>query len=85
MGRAKVFYDEPKGFAEALAEGATFGTAWARYFDIESQAPAWSKAGGNIGRKRAYFWSVLGDATLTLQRPEVLRRDRKVGGQGVVR
>ena len=66
VGRSKVFYDEPRGFAQALAEGATFGAAWARYFEIESQAPSWGQAGGDIGRKRAYFWSVLGDWTLRL-------------------
>ena len=66
VGRAKVFYDEPSGFAQALAKGATFGAAWARYFELEAQAASWSQAGGDIGRKRAYFWSVLGDWTLTL-------------------
>ncbi|MFT5690343.1 MAG: hypothetical protein ACI8PQ_003198 [Planctomycetota bacterium] len=60
----------PRGFAEALAEalgaGETFGKAWSRYFEIESQAASWGKAGGDIGRKRSYFWSVLGDWTLRL-------------------
>lgn len=66
VGRAKVFYDEPRGFCEALAEGATFGAAWARYFDAESRAESWSEVGGDIGRKRSAFWSVLGDWTLRL-------------------
>ncbi|MEE2940796.1 MAG: hypothetical protein VX460_10460 [Planctomycetota bacterium] len=70
IGRAKVFYDEPKRFAETLAAGGTWGDAWRRYYEEESKAPTWSKAGGDIGRKRAYFWSVLGDWTLTL-RPAV--------------
>ncbi len=70
VGRAKVFYDEPLGFAEALGAGETFGAAWARYFDLESQAASWGKAGGDIGRKRSYFWSVLGDWTLQLRRPD---------------
>jgi hypothetical protein len=61
VGRAKVFYDEPRGFATALAGGATFGDAWARYFELESRADSWGAVGGDIGRKRAYFWSVLGD------------------------
>jgi len=68
VGRAKVFYDEPRGFAQELAAGRTVGHAWARYFDAEARV-SWSKAGGDIGRKRAYFWSVLGDWTLRLQRP----------------
>ena len=69
VGRAKVFYDEPRGFAEALAEGRTFGAAWARYFEIESEAGSWGSVGGDIGRKRAYFWTVLGDWSLRLSRP----------------
>jgi hypothetical protein len=68
VGRAKVFYDEPRGFCATLRDGGTFGAAWARYFDVESQATSWSKAGGDIGRKRSYFWSVLGDWTLRLRR-----------------
>ncbi len=63
VGRAKVFYDEPRGFAEELAAGGTIGHAWARYY-AEEGASTWSKAGGDIGRKRSYFWSVLGDWTL---------------------
>jgi len=67
VGRAKVFYDEPRGFCEALREGATVGEAWRRYFEIESEAKTWDEVGGDIGRKRAYFWSVLGDWTLKLR------------------
>lgn len=69
VGRAKVFYDEPRGFAEALRDGKSIGAAWARYFETESQAGSWGEAGGNIGRKRAYFWSVLGDWSLRLSKP----------------
>ena len=70
VGRAKVFYDEPRGFADALRDGRTIGEAWARYFEIESGATSWSKAPGQIGRKRAYFWSVLGDWSLKLTKPD---------------
>ncbi len=66
VGRAKVFYDEPRGFAETLRSGETFGRAWARYFEIEGAATSKSAVGGEIGRKRAYFWSLLGDWTLSL-------------------
>jgi hypothetical protein len=69
VGRAKVFYDEPRGFCAALRKGETFGAAWARYFEIESRAESWGKVGGDIGRKRSYFWSVLGDWTLRLRKP----------------
>jgi hypothetical protein len=68
VGRSKVFYDEPRGFCEALREGKTFGEAWARYYEIESAAATWDEVGGDIGRKRAYFWSVLGDWSLKLKR-----------------
>ncbi len=66
VGRAKVFYDEPRGFAETLARGETFGDAWRRYFELESRSRDWGRVGGDIGRKRAYFWSVIGDWTLRL-------------------
>jgi hypothetical protein len=66
VGRAKVFYDEPRGLAAALGEGNTFGDAWRRYFAIESEAKDWNEVGGDIGRKRAYFWSIAGDWTLRL-------------------
>lgn len=68
VGRAKVFYDEPRGFAAALGEGLTVGDAWRRYFEIESRPADWDQVGGDIGRKRAYFWSVVGDWTLRLPR-----------------
>lgn len=68
VGRAKVFYDEPRGFAAALGEGRTIGEAWQRYFEIESMPGDWNEVGGDIGRKRAYFWSVVGDWTLRLPR-----------------
>ncbi|MCC7170176.1 MAG: hypothetical protein IT459_06995 [Planctomycetes bacterium] len=69
IGRAKVFYDEPRGFADALREGRTFGAAWTRYFELESTAASWAEVGDDIGRKRAYFWSVLGDGSLSLRAP----------------
>ncbi len=66
IGRAKVFYDAPRGFYAALAAGETVGGAWRRYFELESQARSMAEVGGGIGRKRAYFWSVLGDWTVRL-------------------
>jgi hypothetical protein len=65
LGRAKVYYDDPAGFAQTLREGQTFGAAWAKYYELESQGVS-SRGAGEIGRKRAYFWSVLGDWTLKL-------------------
>jgi hypothetical protein len=62
VGRAKVYNDEPRGFARELGKGRTFGEAWAKYFEVESKDPDIH----NISRKRAYFWSVLGDWTLKL-------------------
>ena len=69
VGRAKVFYDSPRGFCDVLAEGGTFGDAWVRYFEVEAAAETPMEIGGDIGRKRAYFWSLLGDWTLRLRRP----------------
>lgn len=68
VGRSKVFYDFPTDFAKQLGEGKTFGEAWAHYFDTESAESDVRKVGGGIGRKRAYFWGVLGDWTLRLSR-----------------
>lgn len=68
VGRAKVFYDEPREFVETLAAGRTFGEAWQRYFAVERAASDWREVGDDIGRKRSYFWSMLGDWTLRLPR-----------------
>lgn len=70
IGRAKVFYDEPRGFAATLAAGQAFGETWRRYFQLEAAASDWAEVGEDIGRKRAYFWSLLGDWTLTLRAPQ---------------
>lgn len=69
VGRSKVFYDEPSGVSAALGRGETIGDAWRGYFEIESGARSRAEVGGDIGRKRAYFWSVLGDGTLRLIHP----------------
>ncbi|NPV47032.1 MAG: hypothetical protein HPY69_08730 [Armatimonadetes bacterium] len=66
VGRSKVFYDFPTGFAAELGAGKTFGEAWRRYFEVESAATDIEQVGGGIGRKRAYFWNVIGDWTLRL-------------------
>jgi len=66
VGRSKVFYDEPREFLDVLADGGTWGDAWARYFDVEASAESVDEVGGGIGRKRAYFWGLLGDWTLTM-------------------
>lgn len=78
LGRAKVFYDEPQGFADVLRRGRPFGETWAAYFELESQATSWGDVGGDIGRKRSYFWSLLGDWTLTLNmgHPQPQANDR---------
>jgi len=69
VGRSKVFYDFPTDFAAKLGEGRTIGHAWAHYFTAESGEANVAKVGGGIGRKRAYFWALLGDWTLTLRLP----------------
>ncbi len=64
VGRGKVFYDEPREFWTVMGRGGAWGDAWARYFSVEGGDAELAKDG--IGRKRAYFWSTLGDFTLTL-------------------
>ncbi len=66
VGRSKVFYDAPRESLQVLADGGTWGDAWAHYFDLESSAENVDEVGGGIGRKRAYFWGLLGDWTLTM-------------------
>ncbi|MEQ8764613.1 MAG: hypothetical protein RL885_11845 [Planctomycetota bacterium] len=63
IGRAKVFYDIPRGFEEAFAKG-TFGDVLRRYFEIESQDEKLGRSVASLNR--AYFWSILGDWTLRL-------------------
>ena len=64
IGRGKVFYDEPREFWKVLGTGGTYGDAWKRYFQVESGDSVLAQDG--IGRKRTYFWSLLGDFTLRL-------------------
>ncbi len=67
VGRSKVFYDFPREFAAKLGEGSSFGEAWCHYYEVEAAATDVAEVGGGIGRKRAYFWGVIGDWTLTLR------------------
>ena len=64
VGRGKVFYDEPRDFWKTMGQGGTWGEAWKTYFEVESKDAELAKDG--IGRKRTYFWSILGDFTLRL-------------------
>jgi len=74
VGRGKVFYDEPRDFWKTLGAGGTWGDAWKTYFEVESNDAQLAKDG--IGRKRAYFWSLLGDFTLRLPK-ELLAKPEK--------
>lgn len=67
FSRAKTFNDFPKGFLEGFKKSpqATLGTCWFSYYDYESKNLRVSKK--NIARKKAYFWSLLGDWTLRLR------------------
>ena len=66
VGRAKGFYDFPRDFPQQLGLGKTFGEAFEHYYDAESAEKNVDNVGGGIGRKRAYFWAVIGDWSLTL-------------------
>jgi len=66
LGRAKVFNDEPRELFQTLASGGNWGEAWRRYFEVESQDPALATEEQGIRQKKAYFWSLIGDWTLTV-------------------
>lgn len=65
--RAKVFYDLPRGFSEALGrtERSCFGEGWKGYFEEEAKDAALPALVAD--NKRCYTWSVLGDWTLRLR------------------
>lgn len=65
--RAKVFYDTPRGFSEALGahERAHFGNGWRAYFDEEGKDAGLVTAVAD--NKRCYTWSVLGDWSVRLR------------------
>ena len=81
IGRGKVFYDEPREVCQVLAAGGSWGDAWRHYFDLESAAKDVEEVGGGIGRKRAYFWSVLGDWTVTMY-PQGIQRPAQTPASG---
>jgi hypothetical protein len=68
LGRGKVFNDEPRDLAVQLGEGKSWGEAWMHYFGVDAHDGSLD-ANNSIGitRKKAYFWSLLGDWTLTLR------------------
>jgi hypothetical protein len=66
LARAKVFNDEPREFCETLAAGGNWGDAWRRYFELESVDAGLTTLEEGIRRKKAYFWSLVGDWTLTM-------------------
>lgn len=68
IGRSKVFYDEPTGMWDVLGSGGTPGDVWRHYFDTEADDPVLFADNG-IGRKRAYFWCVVGDCTARVAAP----------------
>ncbi len=70
LGRGKVFNDEPANWEKLLAEGKTWGEVWQRYFDADGNDARENKDNGiGIRRKKAYFWSLIGDWTLTIYPP----------------
>jgi hypothetical protein len=67
VARAKVFYDRPAGFTDALAASpqACFGDGWRAYFTTESQDQPLSAKPADC--KRCYTWSILGDWSVRLR------------------
>ncbi len=68
IGRSKVFYDEPGDTWGVLGRGGGMGDVWSSYFESESQDGSLFTDNG-IGRKRAYFWCVLGDGSARVLSP----------------
>jgi hypothetical protein len=69
IGRSKVFYDEPREMWSVLGEGGTMGDVWRHYFEVEAD-DAGLFTDNDIGRKRAYFWNILGDPTVRVAEAE---------------
>ncbi len=66
IGRAKVFYDIPRGFDDAFGTNhGRFGDILTEYFHVESQDAR--LASSVASRNRTYFWSIIGDWTLRLK------------------
>ncbi len=67
FSRAKGFNDSPNGFTDGYrsSERANFGSCWRSYFNAQANDGRISTY--NIQRKRAYFWSMIGDWTLRLR------------------
>ncbi len=63
IGRSKVFYDEPREMWSVLGAGGAMGDVWRNYFQVDGN-DAGLFTDNDIGRKRAYFWNVLGDPTV---------------------
>jgi choice-of-anchor A domain-containing protein len=61
--RAREFNDYPSGFGTAISpEKANFGAGWLAYYDRERNNSA--EAADVARRKKAYFWSEIGDWTV---------------------
>ena len=66
IGRAKVYFDIPKGFDKAFgSDHGCFGDILKTYFEIEANDKG--LANSVASRNRTYFWSILGDWTLKLK------------------
>lgn len=76
VSRAKVFYDQPRGFPAAFGASlaARFGDGLEAYFDLECQDSSLGKFEKAASSKRAYTWSIIGDWTLRLQ-PVLVEKD----------
>lgn len=86
LSRAKGFNDSPWGFAEGfrVSDRANVGGAWRAYFNAQASDAGLSTY--NIQRKRAYFWSLVGDWSLRLRNRNGLGLvgfDRRFASQAV--
>jgi len=66
IGRAKVYFDIPRGFDSAFGvEQGNFGNILKKYFEVEANDAKLARSVAS--RNRTYFWSIIGDWTLRLK------------------
>ena len=77
LTRAKLFYDEPRGFVEAFAarRSACFGDGLFEYARRESLDARLNSVASFADCKRVYPWSIIGDWSLRLKPVELVTNE----------
>ena len=67
LARAKDYNDLPTNIGFIFdQEEKPFGEIWKGYFESEKQDPSLNTVSNGIGRKKSYFWGIIGDWTLKI-------------------